>query len=708
MLAIVPAIARPYGRPLADVLSDLHARGLNLIYSSAVVEPGMIVAAEPRSQDPRKALEEVLAPFGLEAKDDASGAILIVRSPLKSRPKSMWVEDVVVTPGHREIVPQDVTSPRTLDGNDVTTSPTLGSDPVRAVSLLPGVASSDASATFSPRGAEARGVAMILDGLELYDPFHLDGFLRPFSFIDGRTIDAVSVTAGGFTADRGDRNGGFVEMSTASATDGATMDVEVGTLNSRLAYATPTPLGPLLVTGRYWYPEAVSDTIAFASDGLTPALGDVYVKGGLVTTPRTLLTAHALLAGDRATLDEPDTLEHVDASSRSGTVWLRHVRSWSDAVTTDTVLSYGTAISHRDGIADPEDLAVVIRDDRSVRFAGLRADATWAIDPDSSLRGGIEGRSLSAEMTYDTLAIDRAGLSLAAYAAYRRALARNLTAEGGLRWDRQTYTGDRQWSPRLNLVWRPGASDEIRLAAGRFAQSLRIHELRIEDGETEYRPPELSSQLGLTWAHRFAARFVLRVDAYLHRLTNVQPRWENLDKPVELFPEAEPDRVLVEPERARLTGVEIAATGDPQARLTWSASYTRSSAIDVIDGASVPRSWDQPHAGKVLVAYRWDPGWFVASDATVHTGWPTTPVTLEGGATVAGPRNSARLPTYARLDLKGGRTFETRHGSIRLELSILNATDRDNPCCLDEVLATGVTYDSWPGITPTMQVLWRF
>jgi hypothetical protein len=70
---------------------------------------------------------------------------------------------------------------------------------------------------------------------------------------------------------------------------------------------------------------------------------------------------------------------------------------------------------------------------------------------------------------------------------------------------------------------------------------------------------------------------------------------------------------------AQSKGVEIAATGDPQAKLTWSASYTRSSAIDVIDGTSVPRSWDQPHAGKVLVAYRWNPGWFVAADATVHT-----------------------------------------------------------------------------------------
>ena len=724
-LSVLPAAARYRGRTLADVLSDLHARGLNLIYTSAVVGPDLVVAKEPKKSDPRKVLDEVLKPLGLEAKDDPSGAILIVRAGTAptpegmtkpERPKSMWVEDVVVTPGYHEIIPQDVTAPRTLNGSDITTSPTLGSDPVRAVSLLPGIASSDASATFHARGAESRDVAMILDGLELYDPFHLDGFLRPFSFIDGRSIDSVSVTAGGFTADRGDRNGGFVEMSTATPAETPVIDVEVGTLNSRIAYATPTLLGPLLISGRYWYPEAAADTIAFASDGLTPTLADLYVKGGLLETPTTVLSAHALVAADKATLDEPDTMERVDATSHSGTVWLRLVRAWTDAVTTDMVASYGTSNGSRSGVADPEDLAVTVQDDRSVSFSALRADATWTIDAQSALRGGIEGRLLAAEMAYvsgqpgatSSLALERSGASIASYVAYRRTLTGTLTAEAGLRWDRQTYTGDRQWSPRLNLAWRPGARDEVRIAAGRFAQSVRIHELRIEDGETTYRPPELSEQVGLTYAHRFAAPWTLRIDAYLHRLSSVLPRYENLYKPVELFPEAEPDRVLVAPESATLEGIELSATGDTLASFTWSASYTWSSATDTIDGQAVPRSWDQPHAGKVLVAYRWNPGWFVAADTSVHTGWPTTPVTLVAGEPVAGRRNSARLPTYARLDLKGGRTFTTRKGSVRVELSILNATDRDNACCLDDVLPTGVTYDYWLGITPAMQVVWRF
>jgi outer membrane receptor protein involved in Fe transport len=322
--------------------------------------------------------------------------------------------------------------------------------------------------------------------------------------------------------------------------------------------------------------------------------------------------------------------------------------------------------------------------------------------------------------------IEPSGASLAAYAAGRGTVAPHLTTELGVRWDHQTYTSDGQWSPRFNLVWDASARDGVRLALGIYTQSVRIHELRIEDGETDYRPAESSRQLDLTYTHRLAGGSTFRFDAYLHRLSHVLPRYENLNKPIEIFPEAEPDRVLVAPERADLEGVEVSIASDPQARLAWSSSYTWSRAEDVIDGMAVPRSWDQPHAFKLLASYEWKRGWFAGVNGTIHTGWPTTPIVAQvvveddGSTTiepVPGERNSARLPAYARLDLKAGRKLDTRRGTLRVELSVLNTTDRDNACCIDEVvfverpngdIDTEVTYDSWLGITPVLQLLWQF
>ena len=96
-------------------------------------------------------------------------------------------------------------------------------------------------------------------------------------------------------------------------------------------------------------------------------------------------------------------------------------------------------------------------------------------------------------------------------------------------------------------------------------------------------------------------------------------------------------------------------------------------------------------------------------------------VTLANGSTtiepVAGLRNSARLPTYARLDMKTGRSFMTSKGNVRVELSIVNLTDRKNACCVDDVyfvtgtdgsVATRTTLKYWLGITPSLQLIWAF
>ena len=80
------------------------------------------------------------------------------------------------------------------------------------------------------------------------------------------------------------------------------------------------------------------------------------------------------------------------------------------------------------------------------------------------MRAGLDVDFLNADLEHtagppvpaSTVAVARSGAAIGAYAAYRTALWNRVVAEVGLRWDRQTYTGDRQWSPRINLVWHAG------------------------------------------------------------------------------------------------------------------------------------------------------------------------------------------------------------------------------------------------------------
>ncbi|MBI3831893.1 MAG: hypothetical protein HY291_20390 [Planctomycetes bacterium] len=67
------------GRTLEEALQDLSGEGLKLVYSSALVKPGMRIAAEPEGKTPRELLESMLALHGLKAKAGPDGAVLVVK-----------------------------------------------------------------------------------------------------------------------------------------------------------------------------------------------------------------------------------------------------------------------------------------------------------------------------------------------------------------------------------------------------------------------------------------------------------------------------------------------------------------------------------------------------------------------------------------------------------------------------------------------------
>jgi hypothetical protein len=71
------------GRPLAAVLIELGAwGGINIVFSSLVVQPELTVVAEPRARSPRAMLDELLRAHGLQAVDGPGRSALVVRTPV--------------------------------------------------------------------------------------------------------------------------------------------------------------------------------------------------------------------------------------------------------------------------------------------------------------------------------------------------------------------------------------------------------------------------------------------------------------------------------------------------------------------------------------------------------------------------------------------------------------------------------------------------
>ena len=340
------------GRPLAEVLEELRARGLSLVYSSAVVTGDLAVTVEPRSRHPRAVLDEILAPLGLAAREGPAGSLLIVagcrrsgeagrggaragrrRDPRRAPapPMPRFIDEIVVTPGKLSIVREEQAAPRALGDRDAVLVPSIGGDLSRVIELLPGVAAPDHSAAFHLRGSQPHDVALVLDGLELYEPFHLASFQAPFSLVDGGIVDRIELFGGGLTADFGDRHGGFVMLSTQVPQEPGGARIEAGTLNSGIAGASATPRGSWLVSARAWYPEALRDTVELGEDGLDPRFGDVYAKVSRDLSPRTSVSVHGLFANDRLKWSEPAEVETVDYRNDDRYLWLRSLSAWSPA-----------------------------------------------------------------------------------------------------------------------------------------------------------------------------------------------------------------------------------------------------------------------------------------------------------------------------------------------------------------------------------------
>ena len=101
-------------------------------------------------------------------------------------------------------------------------------------------------------------------------------------------------------------------------------------------------------------------------------------------------------------------------------------------------------------------------------------------------------------------------------------------------------------------------------------------------------------------------------------------------------------------------------------------------------GPLVPSEYDQNNILTVLGAYQFSRRWEFSAKWNSHTGNPYTPVESVtnngmGGLTANyGPYNSARLPSYQRLDLRLTKTVAYKDWTISYYFDIINATNHAN------------------------------
>ncbi len=128
-------------------------------------------------------------------------------------PAPFLQEKIEVFGGSGASTREPLATPCTLSHDELERVPQLG-DPMRGLSFAPGTASNDLSARISVRGGRPDETKVVLDGQEIYDPWHLKDYESALTIIPSIGLSNASLLSGGLSSAPGDRMGGAVDLRT--------------------------------------------------------------------------------------------------------------------------------------------------------------------------------------------------------------------------------------------------------------------------------------------------------------------------------------------------------------------------------------------------------------------------------------------------------------------------------------------------------------
>lgn len=752
LLLLILASVRHYaGLPLADALRDLESQGLRLVYSDDVVTRDMIVKNEPRATEPRRVLDELLREHRLAVQTGPRGTLLVVRAKEEPREEQapkvepqmpVTLAEIVVTPSRYELLGEEPEQRQFLSREEVRRVPHISDDFYRAIRRIPGAASDDLTARFNIRGGEEDEAVILLDGAEIYDPFHVKDIVRAFSIIDVEAIGSVDILTGGFPAEYGGRMSGVIDIGTLAPTD-TKNEIGVSLLNLRaLTEGTMAGgRGQWLLSVRRGYLHELLELVDSTND-VDPRYYDVLGKVQWTLGEKHVLSAHVLASRDILRLEEASD-DDVKATYDDTYAWLNLRSTPRAGLLVQNVVEYGSSGRDRRGSYDDVFEIGRVDDRRDFEFIGLKNDTSFDVSPRNVLRAGVFVKRADARYDYEGDATINAtfldfeapprritqsahlGVSsteVAAYASDRFRIGERFILEAGGRWETESHTPDGgHFSPRINAAWTLSPETTMRAAWGHFYQPQGIYELQVEDGVREFSSAQRSEHRVLGLEHRFGPAVSARVELYDKVVTDPRPRFENLFDRIVVFPELRADRTRIAPERSSARGVELLLRHESPGPLSGWINFTHASVTDEIGGRDVPRAWDQRNAATFSVNYKIGEHWNFNLAGTWHSGWPTTPilVTLDGTQleTDLGPLRSDRMRAYRRADIRVSHRLVTSRGALTFFLDVFNALNFSNVTSVngffveqqrDGSITTRPIEDAVVGVIPSFGISWQF
>ena len=648
--------------------------------------------------------------------------IAILQQPVKLR-------DVVVTPSTYSIMETESAARQSLSRDDIETVSQIGEDIYRAVSHLPGIAANDFSSRFVVRGGEHEEILVSLDGIELYEPFHIKDINEgALSIIDAEAIAGIDLMTGGFTAEFGNRLSGVFNINMRRPDDDVnTYSFGFSLMNFRAMSegVYDNDKGDWFLSARRGYLDIVLNLMK-ENEVPRPKYYDFLFTTRYQLHPRHTLSLGMLNAGDKMNQDESEDLDRVDTGYGNTYFWLLLKSLINHKLYASTIASAAKVSSDRFGYIHGiypggRMKEFEVNDNNSFNDVTFKQDWNYEISQRLLLKCGFGTKQLTADYDYRNFrlisSIDESGTiifdstrvnidfkkhghTLNPYISSRIKVMEPMIIELGIRYDKYSYSDDRDISPRLNGMYKLKENSVLRLGWGKFYQAQGIHELDVWDGKTTYGRSQLAEHWTIGFDQLFSNQIQLRLECYYKNYSRLRPAYRNWDTGIEYFPEIEEERLEIFTKSRIAKGVELFAKKDTGGPFSFWASYALAFAEETIDSIhyaegyvpapykrKLPSPYDQRHTLYCDFNYRPNPSWVFNLSWVIHTGWPYTEKKLECWEAPNGDRyyvvvpDSLRaecLPAFHRLNVRITKIYKTGTGDLKVFLELINLYNRGN------------------------------
>jgi Carboxypeptidase regulatory-like domain/TonB-dependent Receptor Plug Domain len=622
-----------------------------------------------------------------------AGGAVILTIPL-SEGTGTYTETVTVASDRFRPSEAAVASQQTLGSADIQNlRGVLADDPLRAVQVLPGVATGDdLRSEFSVRGSDFSHMNLTVDGFSTPYLLHTVRAIEDQSssgsvaMINSDILEDVTLLNGGYAQRFGNRTGAEVDFRLREGSrQRRRANVAVSGTAASVVLEGPlgrTRRGSWLFSARQSYLDLILHRLS--EEGLDFTFTDAQAKLVYEVSPAQRVEV-TLLAGRSRLEEQREDSDGEVTTGRNATALA--IASWRvtgrRGIVTSRALLSGNHFRN-------ENRGVVEYDRGHDTQVAVRTDASTVLRPGVQLEGGVQAewtdegrlRRRSSGGIYRVIN-DFAGQAWRSggYAQIRWT-AGPLTVVPGARVDHWDQTHETTASPWAQAELKTSASTSLRGGAGVYRQF-----------------PEFEAVIGALGNSAATSERARQYDFGFEQRLGADMRWQAtvFDREEDgFFRRIAAETRLVNGRVVRgsvsapytqsvdgyARGIELLVQRRSASGLSgWvSYSFERLRYRDRVTAESFWGNLDQRHTANVYVFYRLSDRVSFSAKLRAGSNVPATGYYAErdGGYVVSSTRNDVRVPMYSRIDLRANRTFNWSRKRLTLFAEVMNVLNRDN------------------------------